>query len=50
MIGYGVGLVGIVAIKVLAPAYFARADTRTPVRIAIAVLVITQLFNVALVP
>ena len=50
LIGWGVGLVGIVAIKVLAPAYYARQDTRTPVRIAIVVLVITQLLNVALVP
>jgi putative peptidoglycan lipid II flippase len=48
--GWGVGLVGIVAIKVLAPGYYARQDIKTPVRIAIAVLVITQLFNWALVP
>jgi putative peptidoglycan lipid II flippase len=39
-----------VAIKVLAPGYYANQDTRTPVRVAIAVLVITQLLNVALVP
>jgi putative peptidoglycan lipid II flippase len=48
--GYGVGLLGLVAIKVLAPAYFARQDTRTPVRIAIGVLVATQAMNVVLVP
>ncbi|MDE2081100.1 MAG: murein biosynthesis integral membrane protein MurJ [Burkholderiales bacterium] len=48
--GYGVGLLGLVAIKVLAPAFFARQDTRTPVRIAIAVLVATQLMNLVLVP
>lgn len=48
--GWGVGLVGIVAIKVLAPGYYARQDIKTPVRIAIAVLVITQLINWALVP
>jgi hypothetical protein len=40
--GYGVGLLGLVAIKVLAPAFYARQDIRTPVRIAIAVLVITH--------
>ena len=50
LMGWGVGLLGIVAVKVLAPAYYARQDTRTPVRIAIVVLVITQLLNVALVP
>jgi putative peptidoglycan lipid II flippase len=48
--GWGVGLVGIVAIKVLAPGYYARQDIKTPVRIAIAVLVITQLLNWALLP
>ncbi len=48
--GYGVGLVGLVAIKVLAPGFYASQDMRTPVRIAIAVLVITQLLNIALVP
>ena len=48
--GWGVGLVGIVAIKVLAPGYYARQDIKTPVRIAIAVLLITQLLNWALVP
>jgi putative peptidoglycan lipid II flippase len=48
--GYGVGLLGIVAIKVLAPAYYARSDIRTPVRIAIGVLVATQALNVVLVP
>ncbi len=48
--GYGVGLLGLIAIKVLAPAYYARADIATPVRIAIAVLVATQAMNVVLVP
>jgi putative peptidoglycan lipid II flippase len=50
LMGWGVGLVGIVAIKVLAPGYYANLDTKTPVRIAIAVLVITQLLNIGLVP
>ncbi|WP_395687063.1 murein biosynthesis integral membrane protein MurJ [Caenimonas koreensis] len=47
---YGVGLVGLVAIKILAPGFYASQDMRTPVRIAIVVLVITQLLNVVLVP
>lgn len=50
LMGWGVGLVGVVAIKVLAPGYFANQDTRTPVRIAIGVLVLTQVFNYLLVP
>jgi putative peptidoglycan lipid II flippase len=48
--GYGVGLLGLVGIKVLAPAFFAQQDTRTPVRIAIGVLLATQALNAALVP
>ena len=50
LMGWGVGLLGIVAIKVLAPAYYASMDIRTPVRIAIVVLVFTQLLNIVLVP
>ena len=50
LMGYGVGLLGIVAIKVLAPGFYASQDIRTPVRIAILVLVVTQLLNLAFVP
>ena len=48
--GYGVGLLGLVAIKVLAPGYYASQDIRTPVKIAVVVLVVTQLFNLIFVP
>jgi putative peptidoglycan lipid II flippase len=48
--GYGTGLLGLVAIKVLAPGYYANHDMKTPMKIAIAALVITQLLNLALVP
>ena len=48
--GYGVGLMGLVAIKVLAPGYYASQDIRTPVKIAVVVLVITQLLNLIFVP
>jgi putative peptidoglycan lipid II flippase len=48
--GYGLGLLGIVGVKVLAPGYYARMDTRTPVRIAVSVLVCTQLMNAVFVP
>src|SRR5690606_29084830 len=50
LMGYGAGLIGLVAIKVLAPGFYARQDIRTPVKIAIGVLVLTQLLNVVLVP
>ncbi|MDE2613273.1 MAG: murein biosynthesis integral membrane protein MurJ [Burkholderiales bacterium] len=48
--GYGVGLLGIIAIKVLAPAFYARADIATPVRIAIVSLLVTQALNLLFVP
>jgi putative peptidoglycan lipid II flippase len=48
--GYGVGLLGLIAIKVLAPAFYARQDIKTPVKIAIGVLVATQAANLVLVP
>ena len=50
LMGYGAGLVGLVAIKVLAPGFYASQNIKTPVRIAVAVLVITQLLNLVLVP
>ena len=50
LMGYGVGLMGLVGVKVLAPGYFARQDIRTPVRIAIVVLLATQAMNALLVP
>ena len=50
VMGYGAGLMGLVAIKVLAPGYYAKQDTRTPVKIAVGVLVLTQLLNALFVP
>ena len=47
---YGVGLLGLVAIKVLAPGYYASQNIKTPVKIAVSVLVITQLLNLVFVP
>ena len=50
LMGYGAGLIGLIAIKVLAPGFYARQDIRTPVKIAIVVLVLTQCMNLLLVP
>jgi putative peptidoglycan lipid II flippase len=50
LIGYAVGLTGIILVKILAPGFYARQNVRTPVRVAIATLVITQILNAALVP
>jgi putative peptidoglycan lipid II flippase len=48
--GYGVGLLGLIGVKVLAPGFYARQDIRTPVRIAVVVLAATQMLNLVLVP
>ncbi len=50
VIGYSVGLLGLIAVKILAPGFYAQRDIRTPVKIAIVVLIATQIANVALVP
>jgi putative peptidoglycan lipid II flippase len=50
LMGYGVGLIGLIGVKVLAPGFYARQDIRTPVKIAIVVLILTQLMNLLFVP
>jgi putative peptidoglycan lipid II flippase len=50
LIAYSVGLLGIILVKTLAPAFYARQDIRTPVRIAVGVMVATQLMNMIFVP
>lgn len=42
---YAVGVIALVWIKILAPAFYAQQDTATPVKIAIRVLIVTQLLN-----
>jgi putative peptidoglycan lipid II flippase len=50
VMAYSVGLVGLLTIKILAPGFYAKQDIRTPVKIAIAVLILTQVMNLFLVP
>jgi len=50
LMGYGVGLIGLIGVKVLAPGFYARQDIRTPVKIAIVVLAATQAMNLLFVP
>jgi putative peptidoglycan lipid II flippase len=50
LIGYAVGLLGLIAVKILAPGFYAQQDIKTPVKIAVGVLIATQLANLALVP
>ena len=46
LIGYSVGLIGLILVKILAPGFYARQDIRTPVKIGIVTLIATQLMNV----
>jgi len=47
---YGVGLIGLILVKILAPGFYSRQDIRTPVKIGLFVLVATQLANLVFVP
>ncbi len=50
LIAYGVGLIGLIVVKILAPGFYARQNIKTPVKIAIGVLIATQLMNYLFVP
>jgi putative peptidoglycan lipid II flippase len=45
---FAVGLVGFSFVKILAPAYFAREDTRTPVRVGLIALAVNFVLSVSL--
>ncbi|MEN0581440.1 putative peptidoglycan lipid II flippase [Phytobacter palmae] len=49
LIAYSVGLMGLIVVKVLAPGFYSRQDIKTPVKIAIVTLVMTQLMNLAFI-
>lgn len=46
---YGLGLLGFMLVKVLAPGYFARQDTKTPVKVGITAMVANMVLNLALI-
>ncbi len=50
VMAYSAGLIGLLSVKILAPGFYAQQNIRTPVKIAIGVLVVTQLLNLVLVP
>ena len=50
LVAYAVGLGGIILVKILAPGFYARQNIRTPVKVAIVTLVVTQLLNAVFVP
>ena len=49
VLAYSLGLIGLVMVKVLAPGFYARQDIRTPVKIAIVTLALTQVMNFAFI-
>lgn len=49
LIAYSVGLVGLIMVKVLAPGFYSRQDLKTPVKIAMFTLFVTQLMNLAFI-
>lgn len=48
--GYSIGLIGLIGIKILAPGFYAQKDIKTPVKVACAALIVTQIFNLVNVP
>jgi putative peptidoglycan lipid II flippase len=46
LLGYSVGLVGLILVKILAPGFYAKQDIKTPVKIGIVTLLATQAMNV----
>ncbi|GHU32392.1 putative lipid II flippase MurJ [Betaproteobacteria bacterium] len=46
---YSVGLLGLILVKVLAPGFYARQNVRTPVKIGVLTLCVTQALNLTLI-
>jgi putative peptidoglycan lipid II flippase len=49
LLAYSIGLTGLILVKILAPGFYARQDIRTPVKIALLTLTLTQLMNLAFI-
>lgn len=49
LIAYSLGLLGFIYVKVLSPGFFARQDTKTPMKIAIITMVVKLVITLALV-
>lgn len=49
LMAYAVGLPAFIMIKVLAPGYYARQDTRTPVKIAVTAMIANMVLNLVLI-
>jgi putative peptidoglycan lipid II flippase len=49
LMAYSFGLLGFILVKILAPAFYARKDMKTPVKIAVAALLTNVVMNLALI-
>lgn len=49
LMAYSFGLLGFILVKILAPAFYARKDMKTPVKVAIIALVTNTIFNLILI-
>lgn len=49
LMAYALGLLSFILIKILAPGYYSRQDTRTPVRIAVIAMLANMVLNIILV-
>lgn len=49
LFAYAFGLLGFMLVKVLVPGYFARQDTRTPVRVSLIAMIVNMICNVLVV-
>jgi putative peptidoglycan lipid II flippase len=49
LIAYSVGLLGMILVKILAPGFYARQNIKTPVKVAVFTLVLTQVMNVVFI-
>ncbi|WP_456379300.1 murein biosynthesis integral membrane protein MurJ [Thiolapillus sp.] len=49
LMAYSLGLLAFILIKVLAPGYYARQDTKTPVKIGLIAMAVNMVFNLILI-
>jgi putative peptidoglycan lipid II flippase len=49
LMAYALGLLGFILVKVLATGFYARQDTRTPVRVGITAMLVNMVLNVVIV-
>lgn len=49
LMAYSLGLLGLILVKVLAPAFYSRQNIKTPVKIALFTLISTQLMNLVFI-